>query len=85
MSKESVAETLAYMGEFARLPGKMQLHSGRRAGAQYAFFVLKYNEMMMLYHFRWKSVAEMRKYLGLNDTGNRYVRLGFAKADVQKF
>lgn len=85
VSKENVSETLAYMGEYADLPGKLQLHSGRRAGAQYAFFVLKYDEMMMLYHFRWKSAAEMRKYLGLNDTSNRYVRLGFAKAEFQKF
>eukprot|EP00173_Palmaria_palmata_P000502 Plantae.Rhodophyta-Palmaria_palmata.ctg12327.p1 GENE.Plantae.Rhodophyta-Palmaria_palmata.ctg12327~~Plantae.Rhodophyta-Palmaria_palmata.ctg12327.p1 ORF type:complete len:191 (+),score=28.94 Plantae.Rhodophyta-Palmaria_palmata.ctg12327:72-575(+) len=31
VSKENVSETLAYMGEYADLPGKLQLHSGRRA------------------------------------------------------
>ena len=80
LTRTSYRDSLRYISGYCRLPGKLTLHSARRAGAQYCYFVLNYTEAMLLAHFGWEDENEMRKYLGLGDKRNGYVKLRFAKA-----
>lgn len=77
MTHDAYRETLGYMSHGAGCSGRLTEHSARRGGAQYHYYVLGYSLRAIMQNFRWESMAEMMKYLGIDDTLNPYDQLGF--------
>lgn len=76
-SHSSYSTTLGYISTYLNLPGNLTEHSARRGGVQYLHFVLNFSLHTLFKNLTWESEGELLKYVGVCDTDNQYVLLGY--------